>query len=187
MTLPAIGPWAAAGKTPPHVSFVNDPVAGTRYMLEADKKTARADARASKGRSRRSRRKASTDGQLLTRKRRHRWGRKRSAEFRRKARDTLARFLRADRKPEAHRYRDGKMVFAGFADVMMIKRTDPRMGETEFQLTNILRTEPAATLFQCRQVTPWRKAPRHGRARHGWLDRRLRKNKRVAIKFGRPS
>ena len=30
----------------------------------------------------------------------------------------------------------------------MTKRSDPRMGETVFQLTNIQRTEPAATLFQ---------------------------------------
>jgi hypothetical protein len=32
--------------------------------------------------------------------------------------------------------------------VIMTKRTDPRMGETDFQLTNIQRAEPAATLFQ---------------------------------------
>jgi hypothetical protein len=30
----------------------------------------------------------------------------------------------------------------------MTKRTDPRMGETVFQLTNIQKQEPAATLFQ---------------------------------------
>jgi hypothetical protein len=30
----------------------------------------------------------------------------------------------------------------------MTKRTDPRMGETVFQMTNIQRAEPAATLFQ---------------------------------------
>src|SRR6202050_2294043 len=41
MRLPAIGPWAASGKTPPQVSFINDPVAGTRYVLEVDKKIAR--------------------------------------------------------------------------------------------------------------------------------------------------
>jgi hypothetical protein len=31
---------------------------------------------------------------------------------------------------------------------VMIKRTDPRMGESVFQLTNIQKQEPAATLFQ---------------------------------------
>jgi len=32
--------------------------------------------------------------------------------------------------------------------VVMTKHTDPRMGETTFQMTNIQRQEPAATLFQ---------------------------------------
>jgi hypothetical protein len=32
--------------------------------------------------------------------------------------------------------------------VVMTKHTDPRSGETEFQLTNIVRQEPAASLFQ---------------------------------------
>ena len=41
MTLPALGPMAVAGQPAPHITFVNDPVAGTRYILEADTKTAR--------------------------------------------------------------------------------------------------------------------------------------------------
>ena len=41
MTLPAFGPTAVAGQAAPHVTFVNDPVAGTRYILEVDTKTAR--------------------------------------------------------------------------------------------------------------------------------------------------
>jgi hypothetical protein len=41
MTLPAIGPWAISGKTPPHVVFINDPVAGVNYVLQLDKKIAR--------------------------------------------------------------------------------------------------------------------------------------------------
>ena len=32
--------------------------------------------------------------------------------------------------------------------VVMSRRSDPRVGETTFQLTNISRAEPAATLFQ---------------------------------------
>ena len=32
--------------------------------------------------------------------------------------------------------------------VVMTKRSDPRMGETTFTLTNILRSEPDASLFQ---------------------------------------
>ncbi len=37
--LPAIGPWAASSQ-PPHVIFINDPVAGTQYVLEPDRKVA---------------------------------------------------------------------------------------------------------------------------------------------------
>jgi hypothetical protein len=32
--------------------------------------------------------------------------------------------------------------------VVMTKRSDPRSGDTVFQMTSIARTEPAATLFQ---------------------------------------
>jgi hypothetical protein len=41
-----------------------------------------------------------------------------------------------------------KWYSAELQETVMTKRNDPRMGETVFQLTNIQRTEPAATLFQ---------------------------------------
>ena len=41
-----------------------------------------------------------------------------------------------------------KWYSADLQETVMTKRSDPRMGETVFQLTNIQRTEPAATLFQ---------------------------------------
>ena len=41
MTLPAIGSFAVvSGQSASHVVFLNDPVAGTRYVLEEDKKIA---------------------------------------------------------------------------------------------------------------------------------------------------
>src|SRR4029077_17484459 len=40
-TLPAIGPWAASGKPAPQFTFINDPVAGTQYTLDANRKVAR--------------------------------------------------------------------------------------------------------------------------------------------------
>ena len=43
--------------------------------------------------------------------------------------------------------------------VVMSKRSDPRVGETTFQLTNISRAEPAATLFQVTQDYTLEKAP----------------------------
>jgi hypothetical protein len=32
--------------------------------------------------------------------------------------------------------------------IVLSKRTDPRMGDSEYRLTNISRTEPAASLFE---------------------------------------
>src|SRR5580658_1055687 len=41
MTLPAIGSWGTSGPSAPHVVFINDSVAGARYVLQPDKKIAR--------------------------------------------------------------------------------------------------------------------------------------------------
>jgi hypothetical protein len=41
-----------------------------------------------------------------------------------------------------------KWYSADLQETVLTKRSDPRMGETVRQLTNIQRTEPAATLFQ---------------------------------------
>ena len=49
LTLQSIGPWAAEGKTPPHVAFINDVVTGTQYVLQPDQKTARKVTRLSRG------------------------------------------------------------------------------------------------------------------------------------------
>jgi hypothetical protein len=43
--------------------------------------------------------------------------------------------------------------------VVMTKRSDPRVGETTFRLSNINRTEPAATLFQVPSDYTLEKAP----------------------------
>ena len=40
VTLPAIGRWATAGPNPPHAILINDPVAGAHFILEPDKKIA---------------------------------------------------------------------------------------------------------------------------------------------------
>ena len=41
MTLPAIGPFATQGSTPPRVTFLSDPVANTHYVLDENRKVAR--------------------------------------------------------------------------------------------------------------------------------------------------
>jgi len=40
MTLPAIGPFAASGETPPHMVEINDAVAGVHYILDPSRKVA---------------------------------------------------------------------------------------------------------------------------------------------------
>jgi hypothetical protein len=145
MTLPAIGPWAAAGNTPPQVSFINDPVAGTRYMLEVNKKVAR-QMRVHEGRPRVASQKSDASPDQIT---------------------TTSLGTQTINGISAQGTRYTRTIPAGeignqnpivivkeswyspdLQTVIMIKRTDPRMGETDFQLTNIQRAEPATTLFQ---------------------------------------
>jgi hypothetical protein len=40
ITLPAIGPFAASGETPPHMVEINDAVAGVHYLLDPSRKVA---------------------------------------------------------------------------------------------------------------------------------------------------
>jgi hypothetical protein len=48
---------------------------------------------------------------------------------------------------------------------VMTKRSGPRSGETTFQLTNIQRQEPAATMFQVPSDHTVTQGPRHGEVR----------------------
>jgi hypothetical protein len=147
MTLAAIGPWAASGKTPPQVSFINDPVAGTRYVLEANTKTARKmsvhnhgpnAARASALAA--SVQKNTTSESLGTQT----------------INGVSAQGTRTTRTIPAGEMGNEKAIVIvketwyspELQITVMTKRTDPRMGETVSQLTNIQKQEPAATLFQ---------------------------------------
>jgi hypothetical protein len=149
MTLPAIGPWAAAGKSP-QVSFINDPVARTHYILDADTKTARE----MHGHGKPHGGPHSDSGTGM------------AAEF--QAQTTTeslgtqtmngvsAQGTRSTRTIPAGQIGNEKPIVIvterwyspDLQMVVMTKRTDPRMGETDFQLTNIVRQEPAASLFQ---------------------------------------
>jgi hypothetical protein len=153
MTLPAFGPMAVAGQAAPHVTFVNDPVAGTRYILEADTKTARQmppppdRSEFTKG--------AHTGG--------HGAG---AAAFDKETVTTslgtqtiggvTAEGTRYTRTIPAGQIGNVKPIVivterwysADLQMVVMTKRSDPRSGDTVFQMTSIARTEPAATLFQ---------------------------------------
>ncbi len=147
MTLPAIGPWAASGKTPPQVSFINDPVAGTGYVLEANSKTARkmgahdhghdgARSSAMAAKFQKNTTSESLGTQTINGV---------SAQGTRTTR-TIPAGEMGNEKPiviVTERWYSAELQIT-----VMTKRTDPRMGETVSQLTNIQKQEPAATLFQ---------------------------------------
>jgi hypothetical protein len=147
MTLPAIGPWAASGKTPPKMSFINDPVAGTGYVLEANTKTARqmkahdhsADGAKASSMAAKFQKNTTTESlgtQTINGV---------SAQGTRTTRTIPAGEI-GNEKPiviVTERWYSPELQAA-----VMIKRTDPRTGESVFQLTNIQKQEPAATLFQ---------------------------------------
>jgi hypothetical protein len=149
MTLPAIGPWAASGTTPPQVSFINDPVAGTRYVLEVNKKTVRQMsahqghpkvAPAASGEKSAAFQKQTTTESLGTQT----------------INGIAAQGTRYTRTIPAGEMGNDKPIVivterwysSELQTMVMTKRSDPRTGQTEFQLTNIQRAEPAATLFQ---------------------------------------
>jgi hypothetical protein len=153
MTLPAFGPMAVAGQAAPHVTFVNDPVAGTRYILEADTKTARqmppppdrsefvkkghtagpgAGAAAADKETVNTSLGTQTIGGL-------------TAEGTRYTRTIPAGQI-GNAKPIV--IVTERWYSADLQMVVMTKRSDPRSGDTTFQMTSIARTEPAASLFQ---------------------------------------
>lgn len=151
-TLPAIGPWAAAGNASPQMTFINDPVAGTQYTLDANRKVAhKTPSHDHEGHV--------FSKQALT-------GRA-FAEERQKETTTTSLGTQTINGVSAQGTRITRTIPAGeignqkpivitiekwyspdLQETVMTKRSDPRMGETVFQLTNIQRAEPAATLFQ---------------------------------------
>lgn len=150
MTLPAIGPLAdTSGGNPPHAVFINDPVAGVNYVLRADQKTAdQMPARAWKGG------RNSADA------------RPRGNRFQNETTTTelgtqtingvTAQGTRMTRTIPAGQIGNAKPIVitterwysSELQAYVMIKRTDPMMGDVVYQLTNIQRAEPEASLFQ---------------------------------------
>src|SRR5271168_3500638 len=152
MTLPAFGATAAAGQAAPHVTFVNDPVAGTRYILEADTKTARQMP-------------PPPDKADFARKPHNVGGPGGEAADKEVVTTSLgtqtiggvtAEGTRYTRTIPAGQIGNAKPIVivterwysADLQMVVMTKRSDPRSGDTVFQMTSITRTEPAATQFQ---------------------------------------
>ncbi|MGD0962750.1 MAG: hypothetical protein ABSA57_02475 [Candidatus Acidiferrales bacterium] len=146
MTLPAIGDWATSGNTPPHVVLISDPVAGANYILQPGDKTARKRPLAA--------------GRFGT-------GGGAHPQFAQDEATTTSLGTQIMNGVSAQGTRTIRTIPVGAIgnekpivitverwyspDLqmnVMIKRSDPRTGDNVFQLTNIVRAEPDASLFQ---------------------------------------
>jgi hypothetical protein len=156
ITLLAIGEWANSGQKASHVVIINDSVAGAQYILRPDRKTARKmqwmhhgkqGDRMPRGAEIISRpgSGAGDDGNATT--------------------TTLGsqtiNGVQAEGTRVTHTIPAGAIGNANpivitserwyspeLQTVILTKHSDPRMGETTFQLTNIQKEEPDPTLFQ---------------------------------------
>lgn len=150
VTLPALGSLAAMGVAPQFV-VINDPVAGLRFTLDLNRKTATKKEVPSgngdfsrKGHGKFSER--AGDSSMLT-----------TESLGTQVIDGVsAEGTRTTRTIPAGRIGNEKpIVFVSevwyspdLQVVVMTRRSDPRFGETVYKLTNIQRTEPPASLFQ---------------------------------------
>jgi len=170
VTLPAIGRFAASGQsTPPHAVIINDVVAKTQYILQPDQKVARSASRPGwngQGRVR-------PQGDAATP--RNRPGVVTTSLGTQTINGVLAEGTRTTRTISAGALGNEKPIVmtterwysSELQTYVMIKRTDPYVGESEFQLTNIQRSEPDATLFQVPADYTVRAAGRAGRVGRG--------------------
>jgi hypothetical protein len=148
MTLANIGPWTAAGK-PPHLVFIDDPVAGKIYTLDENRKTAFEMPPPPKWKT------------VLRRDRRNRfWSR-----FRKEVRiESLG--VKTMEGLQVKGMRTVRTIPAGqignempivitterwysprLQTTILLKRVDPRFGTTVFRLTHIRLSNPPESLF----------------------------------------
>ncbi len=153
-TLATIGPLAASPRGPLKTVFINDPVAGLGYVLDPDNRTARqmpapfgSDAR--KGASR-------LGPQAFGPDRRAQPGSTRSEDLGAQTIQGLnAQGRRVTRTIPAGAAGNQRAIdsvteiwySAELHVIVMSKTSDPRFGESRYQLTNINRAEPDRSLF----------------------------------------
>jgi hypothetical protein len=149
MSLPAIGGWGTAGQAAPHVVFINDNVAGARYVLEPDKKVARKMAWRQHGRDggppRSGARRGGDQNNVTTISLGAQTINGVTAEGTRTTRTIPAGQIG---NVNAIVITNERWYSPDLQMVVMSKRSDPFMGDTTFQLTNIQKQEPDASLFQ---------------------------------------
>lgn len=171
LTLPALGPLGASGQPAPHVVLIDDVVAKSQYILQPEQKVARQTQRPRwSGRAR-----GKPQGEVSVTKNRPNV-------------TTTSLGTQTINGIQAEGTRTTRTIPAGaigntnpivitverwyspdLQTVVMLKRSDPRMGETTFQLTNIQRQEPDASLFQVPADYTVRPAGRIGRGGRGPL------------------
>ena len=171
VTLPAIGPLATAGQ-PKSFVFINDPVAGTNFILHADTKTAEQMGRPFAGMK--GPLKDALKGKMGSRQQQE------MANSSLKKEDlgtqtiagVSAQGTRITHTIPAGQIGNDKAITIvsehwysnDLQMVVMSKRSDPRFGDTTYSLTNVQRQEPAASLFA---VPPDYTVTQGGPGRHG--------------------
>lgn len=155
MTLRSIGAWGTSGQAAPHVVFINDSVAGAQYILQPDRKIARKMQHPRvRGRhglwtqpaeSPAGAETANTQSNLTTTSLGTQTINGVQAEGTRVTRTIPAGAI-GNANPIV--ITNERWYSSELQIIVMTKRSDPRMGETTFQLTNIQKREPDATLFQ---------------------------------------
>jgi hypothetical protein len=165
MTVLGMALATVGGGTPPKGVFINDPVAGTSYILHPDSKTAeQLPARHWGGNGvRDALRNRRRQGDVVT-----------SDLGTQTVNGVLAQGTRITHTIPAGQIGNEKPIVivterwysADLQTYVLTKRTDPLMGDVTFQLTNIQRQEPDPTLFQLPSDYTITQRPRAG-ARFG--------------------
>ena len=150
LTLSAIGPWTASGKAAPHVVIINDPVASVQYILDTNRKIARkispppANWRGPNGAAQSNgAQKTPKDQAVVDLGTQFMAGV--NAQGTRTTRTIPAGSIG---NAQALTITTERWLSPDLQTVVLTKRTDPRTGSALFQLTNIVRHEPAPALFQ---------------------------------------
>lgn len=152
MTLPGIGIMASGNQVSPHVVMINDPVAGSQYILEVDRKVARKVEFGRGGKHGHN----GENGAGITFRARNESNVTTTSLGNQVINGVSAEGTRTTRTIPAGAIGNTNPIVvtverwysSDLQTVVMMKRDDPRMGETTFQLTNIQKREPEASLFQ---------------------------------------
>jgi hypothetical protein len=136
------------------MTFISDPVAGARYMLDVNRKVAnKMGVHDHSSGSRGANAKGTHGGTFAAERQRETTTTSLGTQT---ISGVSAEGTRATRTIPAGEIGNQKPIVItvekwyspDLQETVLIKRSDPRMGDTTFQLTNIQRAEPATTLFQ---------------------------------------